>query len=214
MEAVVTYGTARGISTPQYKIAGKTGTAQIAVGSQGYGTVKRHYASFAGYFPADRPKYSCIVTVYAPSSGAYAGAMAAAPVFREVADRIFSITPDLYPVLSKDKETVVHPPASKSGNYEALVKVLKSLDIPYDNQSQEKGWINTKSGEESIAITDREIPDRLVPNVQDMGLKDALYLLENAGLRVQVRGAGRVRVQSLLPGSRIRQGQSIMIELG
>ncbi|MDD4031620.1 MAG: penicillin-binding protein [Bacteroidales bacterium] len=214
MEAVVEYGTAKAIRSKVYKIAGKTGTAQIAMGTGGYGDIKRHYASFAGFFPAEDPHYSCIVTVYAPANGAYAGAMAAAPVFREISDRIYATSYDLHATLRKSGKDTVSLPTSKSGDYAALIKVLKSLDIPYDNNSDQKEWVNTHTGSEEIKITDRKVVKGLVPNVQDMGLKDALYLLESSGMRVQVRGSGRVRKQSVSPGMKVHKGNTIVIELG
>jgi cell division protein FtsI (penicillin-binding protein 3) len=86
LEAVVEYGTAKQIKTDAYKIAGKTGTVQTSSN----GKDRQYYASFAGYFPADNPKYSCIVSIYAPTENGYGGGVVAAPVFREIADKIMN----------------------------------------------------------------------------------------------------------------------------
>src|SRR5690606_31858094 len=94
MEGVVENGTARILKNPLYKIAGKTGTAQIAAGSGGYRD-RKYQASFAGYFPADKPKYSMIVVIQRPRNGYY-GAHVAGPVFREVADRVFAADKEMY----------------------------------------------------------------------------------------------------------------------
>ncbi|MDR1666750.1 MAG: transpeptidase family protein [Bacteroidales bacterium] len=213
MEAVVNYGTAKRIKTDLYRIAGKTGTAQIANEQSGYRN-KQHYASFAGYFPADRPKYSCIVTVYAPSQNGTGGGVVAAPVFREIADKIYAADPDMNEVLKPEKHGMMADiPYSKSGFYGDLAYVWKTLEIPVGKDSPKTECVSVTAGEKEVEVKARGMNKNLVPNVVDMGLKDALFLLEQRGLRVSVRGRGRIITQSVAPGSEIARNHIIVLEM-
>jgi len=115
LEGVVESGTAENLSNTHYKIAGKTGTAKVASGTEGYED-SPYQASFAGYFPADNPKYSCIVVVNAPSEEIYYGNVVAGPIFRDITDRIYVREYELQddPILVAEK--TVQAPYSKSGN--------------------------------------------------------------------------------------------------
>ncbi len=213
MEATVEYGTARRIKTNIYSIAGKTGTAQIANEKYGYRD-KRHYASFVGYFPADHPKYSCIVTIYAPTTNGTGGGTVAAPVFREIADKIYAIDPEMQEVLKPAKRgAMADIPYAKSGLYSDLNYVFRQLDIPVQKEKPKEEWVNVNAGESQVELKDRNIAKGLVPNVVDMGLKDALYLMEEKGLRVSVTGRGRVIAQSVAPGSRAIPNSLVVLEM-
>jgi cell division protein FtsI (penicillin-binding protein 3) len=214
MEAVVTYGTAKRIKTDLYKIAGKTGTAQIANEKYGYTKDKQHYATFVGYFPADRPKYSCIVTVYAPTVNGTGGGVVAAPVFREISDKIFAADPDMSDALKPEKRGMMADiPFSKSGSYSDLLYVLDELKIPVKEGIAKTDWVSATGGEKELRMEKRTINKKLVPNVVDMGLKDALFLLEECGLQVSVRGRGRIVSQSLTPGSEVVKNRAIVLQL-
>jgi cell division protein FtsI (penicillin-binding protein 3) len=212
MEAVVNYGTAKRIKTDLYKIAGKTGTAQIANEKYGYKD-KQHYASFVGYFPADRPKYSCIVTVYAPTQNGTGGGVVAAPVFREISDKIFAADPDMSEILKPAKKGMMADvPFSKSGAYSDLLYVLDELNIPVKSTAK-TDWVSTSSGEKGLSMEKRAINKKSVPNVVDMGLKDALFLLEGCGFQVSVRGRGRIVSQSIAAGSDVEKNKVIVLEM-
>lgn len=214
MEAVVEYGTAKRIKTDMYRIAGKSGTAQVANEKYGYRGDRKYYASFVGYFPADRPKYSCIVSIYAPAVNGYGGGAVSAPVFKEIADKIYAADPDMRETLKPEKRGVmVDIPNSKSGSFSDLSYVLKELNIPAEKGNGKPEWVTAKTGDNAVALKQREMDKTLVPNVVDMGLKDALYLLEERGLRVSVRGRGRVVAQSVTPGSKVLPNGSIVLEL-
>ena len=214
MEAVVEYGTAKGIKSNMYKIAGKSGTAQVANEKYGYRGDRKYYASFAGYFPADRPKYSCIVSIYAPTVNGTGGSVVSAPVFREIADKIYAADPDMRETLKPEKRgAMADIPYSKSGNFGDLSYVLKELNITSEKITGKPDWVSTKTGDVQVEMTQRAMDKNLVPNVVDMGLKDALYLLEERGLRVSVRGRGRVVSQSVTPGSKVTQNGSIVLEM-
>lgn len=212
---VVENGTAMNLKNDHYKIAGKTGTAQIAFQNKGYGDYRsvQYQASFVGYFPADKPEYSCIVVVNAPSNSVYYGNLVAGPVFKEIADRIFATELRLndVPVMVETKENTA--PYSKNGFNKDLEMVLKNVGLSAMLQPNEAAWVATRSTDSLIHTRAITIRKEGVPNVTEMGLEDAVYLLENAGLDVHARGYGKVRSQSLLPGTPFSAGQKIILEM-
>jgi cell division protein FtsI (penicillin-binding protein 3) len=215
LEGVVESGTARNLDNPLIKIAGKTGTNQIYNKKYGYKSSSEvsYQASFVGYFPADAPQYSCIVVVNSPSKNVYYGNMVAGPVFLEIARKVFATSVDMHPVVAKNKDIPLDLPYSKTGNRNELRQVLKELDVPVENSHIRTEWVSTEKKEDAVAFSNRSIVHGLVPNVVSMGAKDAIYLLENAGLRVRLLGRGSVRQQSVAPGSRIRRGDLITLEM-
>lgn len=215
LEGVVQQGTATNLKRTAYKIAGKTGTAQIARRSSGYSDAegkKTYQASFAGYFPADNPKYSCIVVVYSPSLKAYYGGQVAAPVFLEISDKVFATDLDLQPGFEKPEKTSV--PLLTNGYLADIERVCSQLNVPVDKRDVNSDWVLASCDTTSVLLSNRIIRPGQVPNVVGMGLKDALYLLENQGLRVSVEGRGRVVKQSLEPGTKVSGTLTIIIQLG
>ena len=195
-------GTARDhFKDKPYTVAGKTGTARIAT-SQGY-EQGRYRASFAGYFPADNPKYSCVVVIADTKSGRYYGSTIAAPVFREVADLIYATDPAFHKLSHGPLAETQSVPASKDGAREPLETLYNELGIDY-NSGLTDDWVQVKTGDKEAQITTLDIPEFGVPDVRGMGLRDALYLLENAGLRVDYDGIGTVKSQSISPGTPLR----------
>jgi len=215
LKGVVEHGTARNIRNNRYKIAGKTGTAQIAHGTQGYHVGMEHQATFVGYFPADEPVYSCIVVVNSPSKGIYYGNLVSGTVFKEISDRVYAKSFDKQEVAAKiESDTSGTMPFSKGGKKEELLTVFDDIRINLKNTDVDSEWLSTKAREYDIILKPKSITKGLVPNVKGMGAKDAICVLENAGLKVTVRGAGKVRTQSLTPGGRFRKGQRITITMG
>jgi cell division protein FtsI (penicillin-binding protein 3) len=212
---VVDSGTATNLKGAHFRIAGKTGTAQIAR----LGGYKRqglsYQASFAGYFPADAPKYSCIVVVNGPTMSGYYGNVVAGPIFKEIADKIYSNRLELQQPARTELAEVRRMPVSHSGHAGDLRIVLEGLQVPVEVKG-DAGWVTTQAGDGSVLLAPRGIPepgmDR-VPNVLGMGLRDAVYLLESAGLGVRVSGSGIVKRQSIQPGGSARPGTTILIEL-
>jgi len=212
LEGVVENGTARNLDNSHYKIAGKTGTAQVSLNKEGY--VKSLYqASFVGYFPADKPKYSCIVVVNAPSKQIYYGNLVAGPIFRDITDRIYVREYEMQENQTQLAAQTLQAPYSKSGSGDALESAFGYLDLPLERQGNESLWVSTQSTPEGVFISSRPVSFQLVPNVVDMGLKDALYLLESRGLKVVASGRGTVRRQSQLPGGVIRKGTVVVLEM-
>ncbi len=212
LEGVVENGTARNLDNSHYKIAGKTGTAQVSLNKEGY--VKSLYqASFVGYFPADKPKYSCIVVVNAPSRQIYYGNVVAGPIFRDITDRIYVREYEMQAKQTQLAGQTLQAPYSKSGNGDALESVFEYLNLSLEKRGKESLWVSTQSTPEGVLASSRPITSQLIPNVVDMGLKDAVYLLESRGLKVVVAGRGTVRRQSQLPGGVIRKGTVVVLDM-
>lgn len=214
LEGVVEEGTAKNIYTTKYRIAGKTGTARMADGAKGYG-VRKYRASFVGYFPAEEPLYSCIVVIDNPSlsKGFYANIVSAS-AFREISDKVYSIAYLRYakPEYEADKSL----PVSKNGLKKDFLTVFDELDMDLDGTRdvRETDWVMTASDKsENVMLMPRKITFSTVPNVKGMGLRDALFVLENSGLKVGSFGSGMVQSQSIQPGARVGRGTYIQIEL-
>jgi cell division protein FtsI (penicillin-binding protein 3) len=209
LEGVVQEGTGKTyIKNPLYTVAGKTGTAQIANGKHGYGETKKHQASFCGYFPADRPKYSMIVVINDPK-GEYLAAKIAGPVFRAIADRVYAS--DLEMNQSQPMHYVGNTelPKAKLGNRKAVQEVFSKLNIK-PLYASSTASVDTSGG---VAPEEIRATRDAVPDVTGMGLSDALYVLGNAGYKVVARGSGAVVKQSVTGGSVIPKGSKITIEL-
>ena len=210
LEGVVERGTAENINNAHYKIAGKTGTAQIL--EKGRYT-KKYMTSFAGYFPADNPKYSAIVLIKNPKGWRQYGSNVAAPVFNEIADNIYSRDVDMHAPIAEEfiAEAGVFP-VIRSGNLEDLKFLCNELGIS-NHAETDKDWVRTQVSGNSLKWKENKMAENLVPNVKGMTLRDALFVLESNGLRVDVRGKGRVVEQSRLPGVRVSKGSGITITL-
>lgn len=215
LRAVVDSGTATNLRGADLPIAGKTGTAQILRN----GSYKQHgtsyQASFVGYFPADAPKYSCIVVVNGPTMSGIYGNVVAGPVFTEIANKIYSNRLELQQEVHLAQVEGPRTPVSMSGHSGDLRTALEGLGVPFV-QEGEGEWITTEAADSLVKGHPRRIPSDavgLVPNVLGMGLRDALYILENRGLHVRVQGNGMVKRQSIQPGSRAFKGSTIVIEL-
>ena len=214
MEGVVERGTATNLNNPNYKIAGKTGTAQIAKGKSGYrqDAIISYQASFVGYFPAENPLFSCIVVVNAPSNGVYYGNLVAGTVFREISDQIYA-TRFFRDYSPKDKgDLIVAAPEVGNGYREDLNEVLNNLDVRYRKTSDED-WVATRESGDTIRLAGIKLQKGLVPDVRGMSLRDAVYLLENSGLRVRYNGKGRVQRQSPEHGARYSAGSVVSLDM-
>ncbi len=216
LEGVIEHGTGMALKSPTYKIAGKTGTAQVANKNEGYNRNGRkvYQASFAGYFPADQPKYSCIVVINNPL-GDYYGATVAGPVFRQIADYVYAYELGLNDDFEHSGTKVAEDyPGFVAGRKKDIAKVLNDLDIMNGWSFYKSEWVEANREEDGVALVNREFKPGMIPNVKGMGVTDAVYLLEKSGLRVSLRGFGKVKSQSLRAGDPMRRGQNIVITLG
>jgi cell division protein FtsI (penicillin-binding protein 3) len=218
LEGVCIEGTAKGLfKNSYYPVAGKTGTALVANGNRGYAD-HIYQSSFVGYFPANRPKYSCIVVIRnKPFARKYYGASVAGPVFKEVADKLMSLEKDnpdnsrfamLSDLLKKDSSRYYY-----MGGAKELQSVLKGLNMPFTDSSAGKSWAGLYPVNNRPVIAIKAEESNRVPDVKGMGLKDALYLLESRFIQVVAKGAGKVKSQSIPPGSAIEKNQKMTIEL-
>ncbi len=224
LEGVVNEGTARqALKNPYYTVAGKTGTAQRAQDNGGYVDKHggRHYlATLVGYFPADKPKYSCIVaikTYYGRGSyGTYYGASLSAPVFRAIADQVYASNVSWQKNVEQTfGDSLFVAPVLKAGRLEQMQTVAKHLNLQLKTNEQVDQWGIAKL--DSLGRTNiiEPLTDDLerVPYVVGMGLKDAIYMLESRGLKVSFTGTGRVVQQSLRHGQKFYKGAHINLRL-
>lgn len=210
LEGVVERGTANMLNKSVYKIAGKTGTAQIAAIGEGYD--KSNYnASFVGYFPADNPKYSCIVVISRPR-GAYYGSAVAVPVFKDIADKVYATNISLQNH-KEEKVDKISYPVYATGLVKELEMIYDKLDIPLDDEITKSEWAVSVKSDSIVRLDNKTIVDGMVPSVKGMGAKDAVYLLEKMGLKVNFSGRGFVREQSIPAGSKVIKGSQIHLSL-
>lgn len=213
VEEVALTGTAKSIRSPYYSIAGKTGTAQVA--DKGIRYSDRVYqGSFVGYFPAEHPRYTIAVVVRTkPHSSAYYGGTVAAPVFRMIADKIFASGKGWDSPLdsiAKGNEAAMVAQATTESNYYALFKGLGQQ--PLTDRSAFVKQLASDTARNTV-VKSRSVYKGIVPNVEGMSLRDAVYLLEREGLTVHIEGSGRVKAQSIVPGTPAEKGKTIRIEL-
>jgi cell division protein FtsI (penicillin-binding protein 3) len=206
-------GTAhRALDNPYFKIAGKTGTALVANGSRGYAD-KIYQATFVGYFPADHPMYSCIVTIKnKPHAARIYGASVAAPVFGEVAHKLYAqsfqkeIPQYNRPVVDSNLQI-------KSAGTDELKAIFARLNLTINASGVTQPYAAAVSNNTHITLQPVNMVKGTVPDVRGMGLKDALYLLESSGLKVKIEGKGRVISQSITPGQPVSTNNIIEIQL-
>ncbi|MCS6916512.1 MAG: penicillin-binding protein [Chitinophagales bacterium] len=211
LETVVSKGTAKNIKNSYYSIAGKTGTSLLADDDGGY-EQRRYLASFVGYFPAEDPRYTMIVMVHEPSAGRYYGAQVAAPVFREIADKIYASDLQFHQHPQRDSSSAAPKipvvPKARTGDVQT---VLAALDAPLSIQGFSE-WISVDEQGQPHRQSDVAW-DAGLPDVRGLGLRNALYLLETAGCRVQAEGSGLVVQQWPAPATPVRRGQVVTLQL-
>jgi cell division protein FtsI (penicillin-binding protein 3) len=197
-------GSASGVRSSVVSMGGKTGTAQIATKGQ-YQKSRIYNASFVGHFPADEPVYSVFVMVNQPSNGQFYASSVAAPVFAEVAEKIFTIS-----VKQKVDDTSTRFPNYTSGYYSDFKVLNSALNVELTQEvNNEVIAMNAKTGK----AKGLNIEDNKMPNVSGLGAKDAVYLLERYGLQAKMSGYGRVVEQSPTAGSRVTKNQHVYIRL-
>jgi cell division protein FtsI (penicillin-binding protein 3) len=210
LEGVCEHGTGTTIQGKYFKVAGKTGTARVATNSEGY-SQGMYLASFTGYFPADNPRYSLIVTFNNPR-GVYYGGSVAGPVFKEISEKVFAsqiMTGGIEEEEGEGEDT----PKIKPGQLTDILELAQELNLKnvQGNPGSKMAAVSIKNS--AVVLSEKEIPAGFVPDVRGMGASNAIYLMENAGLQVKVKGMGKVKQQSLSPGSKYRPGQTVYLAL-
>jgi len=206
---VVEKGTAKNISNAYYTIAGKTGTAKNVVNGK---YTNNYYTSFVGYFPANNPKYSCIVVIDNPKKYRIYGSDVAAPVFREITDKIYALDMELNESFQGQEMLTGIFPVIRAGKRDELSKICNELGVS-NLTNTEAAWVKTKIDNNSVLWNKLNTDGNVVPDVRGMTLRDAIFLLENKQLKVIFIGNGRVTEQSILPGVRINDGYEIKLKL-
>ncbi len=213
MNEVVESGTGKDLKNPYYTICGKTGTAQVADKGIRYSD-RVYHGSFVGFFPKEDPQYTiCVVVRTHKGSSNYYGGQIALPVFKEVANRLYAIKMhDKNSVANQEKINI--PLAVKSVRADQYNMLASKLAIA-KKLPNSPSWLQNITTDSLGNLTYTPLPDYInqVPNVSGMGLKDAMYQLEKAGLKVIPQGKGKVIAQSIAPGTNYIKGQKITIHL-
>ena len=213
LKGVISNGTGSALKSAYFDIAGKTGTARILNSNNRYGNFgeQEHQASFAGFFPAEDPIYSCIVVISAPTEQIY-GAAVSGTVFSAIANKVYASELTYHKAINEQGLRKKETPISIDGNRTDLKKVLDELKVPYDRKEQAE-WVRTSAQDNKITFKERTWNKALVPDVYGMSAKDATYLLEACGMIVHLSGYGIVTSQSVEPGKKIESGQFIELKL-
>lgn len=170
-------GTGNGMYSKNFSMAGKTGTTQTNYVSKDKDKYE-YISSFAGYFPADNPKYSCIVVIHKPDkSVGYYGADVSGPVFKSVAQKVYATSPLTDEIDMRDEFDI-------------------GLDKAYQGYFAQMQKEHVK-----------------VPNLKGMSGMDAVSILENLGIEVELKGNGKVYRQSISKGTNIKEVKKIVLEL-
>jgi cell division protein FtsI (penicillin-binding protein 3) len=188
LEHVVSQGLGRKAGSKSFKVAGKTGTAQVADQYGGYHSgITRYWLSFAGFFPADDPRYTCIVCIKKSGLPASGGGMSGV-VFHRIAEGVMAQNLKRSAKDARDSTSLLIPDV-KGGNIEAANYILNGLGV--------KKKISTSQAKTSNSI---------IPNVIGMGARDAVYQLEARGVKAKIHGRGKVKSQSIYAGTAIKEG--------
>lgn len=221
LEHVVSQGLGKKAGSQSFLVAGKTGTAQISKGAAGYKSGQMNYLlSFAGFFPAYEPRYSCIVCIQKSGLPASGGGMSGV-VFHDIAEGIMAQSLKLEAADARDSLSILIPQV-KNGNMLAASYVLDHLGIKqqsnwdgsYLNGNPIWGHALESSGKTIALHRVPEVDKNIMPDVHGMGAKDAVYLIESRGVKVKLNGRGKVMEQSIGAGQQIKKGMVCSLRLG
>lgn len=221
LEHVVSQGLGKKAGSQSFLVAGKTGTAQISKGAAGYKSGQMNYLlSFAGFFPAYEPRYSCIVCIQKSGLPASGGGMSGV-VFHDIAEGIMAQSLKLEAADARDSLSILIPQV-KNGNMLAASYVLDHLGIKqqsnwdgsYLNGNPIWGHAFESSGKTIALHRVPEVDKNTMPDVHGMGAKDVVYLIESRGVKVKLNGRGKVMEQSIGAGQHIKKGMVCSLRLG
>jgi cell division protein FtsI (penicillin-binding protein 3) len=206
-------GTGSKLTSSQFSIAGKTGTARILNEDQSYGKKgeEKYQASFVGYFPADEPIYSCIVVISAPSKDIY-GATVSGTVFAAIANKVYASTLKYHHAINEGPKKKRIAPISMNGSRYDLLRIYKLLDVKY--YIKENGeWFSTKKDGSRVELKSKHISKNAVPNVIGLSARDAVYLIESKGMSAHLVGYGKVVEQSIPAGRPVFKGGVVELKM-
>lgn len=214
MEGVVKNGSGKGLNISAFPVAGKTGTAKLSKNGK---YEKAYQASFVGYFPADKPLYTCIVIINSPSNGIYYGGLVAGPVFKEIAEKVYSNSVDFLQPINNKKDLLTKTPNVISTKSEELNGLAKALSLPVNKTDSDKYVAqNLRDTTRIVLVTtsvEAQLKKGIMPNLTGLSAKDAMFLLENHGLYVRLQGFGSVKRQSIEAGQKINKGNKVTLTL-
>jgi cell division protein FtsI (penicillin-binding protein 3) len=217
MEGVVENGSGKGLNITAFKVGGKTGTAQIAKNGDYKKGGTTYQGSFVGYFPADKPLYSCIVVINSPSKGNYYGALIAAPVFKEIAEKVYSGSVDFIEPINNKTIFLSKSPAVITGRADELMQLSSLYHIPLKVENTD-AYVRV-ARKDSLKVNmvpvqiEKQLKKGIMPDLIGMSAKDALFLLENNGVHVKLLGIGSVKKQSIEAGQKYNRGNKIVLTL-
>ncbi len=213
LEGVVERGTAMNIKNNLYKIAGKTGTSRKFI--NGKYREGMYYTSFIGYFPADAPKYSCVVMIDNPrgvKQEALFAAEASAPVFKEIADKIYACDIRMHKSLASAKVDLRRFATKKQVAHTADIKTICE-EFNIEKVPTNEGWSIVRGDGGKLEYQIHNNPKERVPDTRGMTLKNAMYVLENKGFKISFTGIGKVVSQSIPPGVNAVKNRNIALVL-
>ncbi len=218
MEGVVKNGSGKGLNITAFKVGGKTGTAQIAKNGDYKSGGTTYQASFVGYFPAENPLYTCIVIINSPSNGVYYGGAVAGPVFKEIAEKVFSSSVDfIQPINTNKTNLLTKVPDVITTKSSELNQVAKSFGLPSIKADTDSYVFRSTKDSSKINVTainlEGQLKKGIMPNLSGLSAKDALFLLENNGVYVKLQGFGCVKKQSIEAGQKFNKGNKIVLTL-
>ena len=222
---VIDNGTAIGIKTENYKIAGKTGTAWLSQGKAGYNQEKNRQfqASFAGFFPANNPQYTIVVVVNNPKGARYSGSQIAAPIFKNISDRIYSTHIKVQPALQT--ASLPQVPGILKGDLNKTKWVLNEIGISsqllLDSSKNNKNadpmltgkYIEATKEAHSVKLKPVTVNNNTIPDLRGMGLRDALKILSDMGLKASYSGYGRITDQAPAPNAKRAASNEVVLIL-
>ncbi len=212
LEGVVQNGTAKSMSKLGFSVAGKTGTAQISQGSAGYNK-KNYTATFVGYFPADEPKYSCIIVVSNPRGKKYYGSSVSGPVFKEVAEKIYATRLGVVDEIGEYQADCNSFVGSSMVYFDDFLGYCNMENISFVDNVQDNEWVTVEQTNDEVFVNSVEFEENIVPDVKGMNVTDAVYVLESMGWKVKFEGYGKVKSQSVKPDTELRKGSVINLTL-
>ncbi len=207
LENVVVRGTAKRLKSNQYDFAGKTGTAWFDYDIEAQ--TKKYRASFIGYFPADKPKYSIMVLISDPKQNGFYGGAVAGPVFRSIADQLHAYDTDFAKSFTKAESNWANSEKVFNSGYKSDFKKLNDTLGFEMNFPPTGNWVNIESEAHSLIAERIAFNKSKLPDVVGMGLRDAIYILENVGAHVELSGSGKVKEQTI----RKKEGLQTIVEL-
>ncbi|MCA0430698.1 MAG: transpeptidase family protein [Bacteroidetes bacterium] len=218
MEGVVKNGSGKGLNITAFKVGGKTGTAQIAKnGNYKDQNSVSYQASFVGYFPADKPLYTCIVIINNPTQGSYYGGLVSGPVFKEIAEKVYSNSLDFIESVNHPQNFLTKVPNVITTKSDEIAKVANSFSLPFTNNDSDVYTVRNKQDSTKINLVkiniEQQLKKGIMPNLNGLSAKDVLYLLENNGVYVKIEGFGVVKKQSIEAGQKFNKGNKIILQL-